>query len=1044
MISTIFGPCVGQRKYRAGMVAAALESDWSEYDQWNAALANQFFSAETADLPAYVDVDDDILTAAAAEVGVHVDDVRKALATAVRPTLGLESGAPLARHAQRFRAWRRDIAEAKADQTKRASAEVEPPPVVALLTTCVLAAERMGADMNLPAHAYYPRLGEVFGLSASEREALKRGFPVTEGFWRGVNEYLETCEGQRGLPTAYSIGQRYVGIPQSQAMVRATDRSRLPNFFGEFGLVPGSELVPADLERLLDIWIGRNPSPVSNQLRTLWSGGKARERVSGVVAVELSLWDGVFRKGAEVGETSRGSLELTALRRQGFGAQGIEFSFAARLPRAAEVDELVVESAEGKPHIGVAAAAGARLRPIPGSRLDGESLVGTVVELADPNSGQSVVRRPRRVVPLRRDELLGVLVEVDRIQLADNTTLLIKDDPNLLQQAMGVIEHFGRRGTMYRAGGSGDFQSLSGLPDGWVLVDDVQIFAVPQDVKRLDLHPLVPLTTAQLNFAGGLKLPGRVRKWSSLRPPEIHAAVSEAETITVSIFELGGDERVLFDEWTEPSSAVVISVEQLELADGDYEVELAAENRVISQSTLRLRSAATPDVFSWETCTQLNYYLDEPFGKALTASAHADRSTMWVDGVSTVGSRSHEWAAVPVRDGVGWDAKSGGAERDRPVVVLGSADPNSCVVTGAHRIELPTWMGGRPKDAYIVGVCSECGLRKTMPSRPRWKSSENRPTRHLPDKIEFISLGSRRESGVDLDTCLDALVHVGGGTMSSLERIASQAEGGALFFDNFVRTLETSGQIDVRREPSSLQTAEWEANPAFLGETISNGFLLAGVWSRDTRNLLGKTAEAMGGELTKVADESGLSAWFARGLDANALEVAVSKAGIVADVIVDGSRSMLNALPPLSEVEDSLPRVPIPQYSKATIFDVAQARWVSTPGVAVPGAYRVEQNFRTTSIWVDAAGAVDRTCRIGTVQLVKHFAALHAKRPLLGYLASQSKLLVPMGAELPGLFGRAAVLCSGISPSISPKIRTVAYHDVPRDIADQMNTLLAS
>ncbi|WP_256837749.1 hypothetical protein [Ornithinimicrobium faecis] len=1021
-------------------------STWDEYDAWNEVLAEHFFSADFAGLPVYLDADEDTLIGVADELGVERSRAIDTLVGVVRPTLGLNPRKPLVEHARRFQDWRNSLARTSVQRTKGTFARLEPPPIAALLTVCVLAAQRIGSNQTTGAPAYYPHLRDVLGLHEADADALKRAFPATEAFWRGVNEYLDASEGRLGLPTAYALGRRYVGIPQSQVLVRATDRARLPDFFAEFGLIPGSEMVPADLERLLDGWIAQNPSPVSTQLVRLWKGQGARDRIAGVAAVELSLWDGSHRSVSTRDGAQSGGVGLTALMRQGFGSKSIELSFAARLAVPADVDELLITSAEGSPRISVVPAAGGRLRPTPGSRLDAASLVGAVVELTDPISSQKTSRRPRRVVPMRRDELLGALVEIDKIQLADDTIVLIKDDETLIKQATDLIRTYGRFGAIHR-NNKGEGNSLPGLPDGWALLDDVQLFAIPQDVKRIDLHPLLPLTTARLDFAGGLKIPGRLRKWSSLRPPEIRAVVSEAESMTISLYDLSGEDRLLLEQWSEPTEAMTVSLEECELADGDYDVELAVrpsgspKTETISQSTLRLRSADTPDAHSWETCTRLNYELDTPDSKAVTASPITGDSQIWVDGLNTVGTRSTTTATIPISDGIRWDTKRTASEAERPVVVLGVADPNSCVVTGAHRIDLPTWHGGKPTSSQIIGICRECGVRKSHPARPRWKQSG--AAKAVEPNIEFQNLRAHPELAIDLDSCLDALVHVGGGTMNALERVASQVEGGALFLDGFVRTLESRGHIDVRYN-TSLQPSEWEANPAYLGETIRNGFLMAGVWSNAARSILERHVSTYGGRLERILDDSGISAWFVRGLHHNAISTAVANSGLNVEVIPDAPQAMLDALPTLSEVEESLPRVPIPDYTRATFFDVARAKWVAIPGVAITGAYRIEQSFKTISIWVDRQGARDRTCRIGTVQLVKHLAARNAQKPLLGYLPSHSKLLAPLGGELPALYGRAAVLCSGLTPSISPATRTIGYHDVPREIADKLNTLFSN
>lgn len=1014
---------------------------WAEYDRWNDALATVLFSPENADLPVYIDVDGAVLARVAERLGVMAEGAQQDLVEVVRSTLGLENGRVLAEHTRRYVAWRRSFSRANAGREKGLTTEIPAPPVIALLYVLVLAAERMGSDSNLAHNAYYPRLGEVLELSAKEQAKLKTRFPQTETYWRGLNEYLDAQEGQLGLPTAYALSFRYVGIPQSQALVRATDRAKLPDFFGLFGLSPGSELIAADLERLLDVWIARTPPPVSANLRKLWGKGKARERVAGVVAVELSLWDGTFRPGTVASTRSTGEIQLTALIRQQFGGRRLELSFAARLALQVEASELIIKSAAGQPRIGVVPAAGGRLRPMAGSQLDPDSLVGAVLDFEEPISKQVVSRQPRRIVPLRRDELLGNLVETDRVQLADDMVLLVKDDAKLLQKTLELLSSHGHHGTVHRAVATGDTVALPGTPAGWVLIDDVQIYAVPQNVGHMDLQVLVPLTTAQLNFSGGLKLPGRIRKWSSLEPPEIRAAVSEAQKMAITLFEVTEGEPRQIERWSEASCAMVAPLGELALADGDYEVELEANGTVVSRQALRLRSADFPDAVTWETCTRLNYELDAGALGSLSASEATEETELVVDGLQTIGERSLELDAVSVPEGIGWRKAANRGVRERPAVVLGTPDPKSCVVTGAHRIQLPTWHGGKAK-GHLKGVCETCGLTKILPARPKWKASSDAPAQ--PVNIQLAQLPEHRDLGVSLDSCLDALIHVGGGTIGALERVVSQAEAGALFLDQFLRSAETLGHIDVRRD-SQLQPVEWEANPAYLAETMRNGFVLAGVWSEGARRALRGRLQEAGGSLVEKR-EGDLTSWFAQRVEVAELEHIILDLELSATVVPDAARRMVAALPPLSSIEAELPLIPIPQYSKATIFNLQTTSWDPTPGVGVPGAYRVEQAFRALSIFLDSAGAVakERRARLGSVQLVKHLAARSAGRPLLGYHGERSILLAPLGADLPGLYGRVASLCSGLPALRSTNTASMAYRDVPRDIADALSTLLVN
>lgn len=1006
---------------------------WGEYDRWNDELASRYFGHDREGLPTYLEPDDALLRECAEAVGAEGDPLAALVAT-VAPTLGLKSGRgpALDRHWARHQRWRRSLRVSEAEGSSPGK-----PPVVALLVVLVAAAKRMGSDSSQAAHAYYPRLNELLGLNTIEGARLKDAFHRTETFWRGINEFLELHEGLIGLPTAYALGHRYVGLPQSQALVRGGDRSKLPDFFQRFGLAPGSELVPSDLDRLLNAWITTNPSPVSSNLQNLWRRDSARERVAGIAAVELAHWDGRERDGSTGGEVTNG-LRLTLVLRKTFGGRTAELSFVANASRDSEAETLRVTSADGQPEVGVVPAPGGRLRPTPGSKLDPESLAGALVKVLDPTTGEEVTRRPRRVFVMRRDELIGAWTEVDRIQLMEDFVIFVKNDEPLVSNVLNLVRSFGNLAGEY--GGPSDSQRtpLRGLPDGWVMLEDVRLHSVPREAKHLDLQPLLPLSTAQMSFARGLKLPGRLRKWLSSEPPELRAAIADAESMTIKVWQLG-DDRELLDEWTNAAQALVKPISDLELEDGDYELELYADDDAapISASTLRLRSGDTPDVMTWDSCTPLNYELDVSDTSVLSAIAFSGDSETLVDGVNTIGGSSGPYPKQMVTAQPAWTGHAGDKRRRPEPIVLGKADPNSCVVTGAHRIELPTFMG-KATTAVVGGVCSTCGMQKTYPARPRRKKAVPSVDQIGRELVVVAPTNSTPEVG--WDSCLDALVHVGGGPISMLERIATQAEGSSLFVDEFVRTLEVLGHIDVRRD-EYMQPVEWEANPAYLAET-ENGLVLAGVWSNQSRRDLSTAVAGTGASLMRVFETGDhISSWFVRGLHSQDVGPLVADLEDVY-VVPNAARRMLAVLPRLSKLEDSLPLLAIPQYRSAELFDESTASWRGVPGVAGPGAYRLNQSFRKIPLWIDAEGARSRQARLSTVHLVKHQAARACGSPLTAYLPSTHTFLVPLGAELPALYGRALTLCSGMPPVVSPRQRVVAYRDVPLDVAEQMQYLL--
>jgi len=80
---------------------------------------------------------------------------------------------------------------------------------------------------------------------------------------------------------------------------------------------------------------------------------------------------------------------------------------------------------------------------------------------------------------------------------------------------------------------------------------------------------------------------------------------------------------------------------------------------------------------------------------------------------------------------------------------------------------------------------------------------------------------------------------------------------------------------------------------------------------------------------------------------------------------------------------------------------------------------------------------------VGTAQLVKHIEAQRMGRPMVGYYPNKRLLTVPIGADLPGLYGRAAVLSSGCLPRKATKQRAIAYQEVRETFAGHLFDLLA-
>jgi hypothetical protein len=62
--------------------------------------------------------------------------------------------------------------------------------------------------------------------------------------------------------------------------------------------------------------------------------------------------------------------------------------------------------------------------------------------------------------------------------------------------------------------------------------------------------------------------------------------------------------------------------------------------------------------------------------------------------------------------------------------------------------------------------------------------------------------------------------------------------------------------------------------------------------------------------------------------------------------------------------------------------------------------------------------------------MAKHFQSAELGRAIFAYDYANNKLIVPLGATLPGLYGRAAVLASGKLPERDSSGKLLIYNNI--------------
>ncbi|MFF3566886.1 hypothetical protein ACFYXQ_03795 [Nocardia jiangxiensis] len=1016
--------------------ASALSQAWAEYLTWNDAVAEVIYPARDDGQPAYMDMEAAELHAIAEHANHVSEDSRGALAAVVRAvTVGANGNFSLENLGIRTKTW-------SSSKEKRH----DPPPCLAFLALTVLAAEDMGtSDDDIAAHAYYPQLAKLL-RRAKDDHGVRQQYPkYAEFLWRCVNRWLEDLDGERGIPTAYALTHRYIGLPVSQALVREGDRRKFPAMFAQFGLSPGMQIAPEDLVGYLDQWLSSEGSPASSYLRRLWGRQAARERIATVAAVELANWDGALADGSPMSVAGK-SLATRAMVvvnvRNGFLNSSLDISLGLR-PLSTEMDgQMQVRSTDGSwLDIGFSPGTAGLWRTSYSEAVDFRSMLEGVVLIrhAGAENGVEYQHFPRTVIPLVYNELQSAFVETERLELGVDSLLLVRSvaqtkvKTNVVEEVQGLLEQSARPG----------FQRINGfdgLPSGWVLFKDVQLFAAPNTQR---LNELVPLARDQLTIAGGLRIPSRIRKWSSLSPPEVRAAVQSELSLRVTLTDSATDEAIC--EWRSDTGVLVAPLAESHLQDGDYRVSLFTgdKHNPVQQASIRLRSSKDVDA-AWDRAPRLVYGLTDPSGAMSASEARGDEGG-FVDGMTADGDSAVE-PSIRATGKVIWSAPRPPVKR--ATIQIGTPDPSSCIVTGAHYLEFPIYFGHPQKGSkFIDGECKSCGLVKRYPSWPtkKRKTTDFGGSDGVIDVRDLEAIDQR--TGPDWDAALDALMHLGGGPISSLESIALQLEGSSLFVDNFIRTLEALGHIAVERD-ELWRAARWEISPSCLAQTTGGAYRFTGFWPSEFVDGVVEQASKHGTRVSVGSEGLGPSTCAVSNLD-DAADVMVVDPGI--SIVEQSGPRMLEALPRLSAVGAALPRTPMPGFQSAERFDVSSGSWVTTADPFVPGAYRLRRGFETTYLFRRAADVAAETAAIAPVHLVKHLAANDIGATLVSYRKEIETILLPQGSDLPGLYGRAIVAMSGHLPATKklsmkdkPPRHCLAYTDIAPDSADLLVTLLAT
>lgn len=1019
---------------------AGSTTEWQRYELWNEAIATVVFPREVAGVPVYLDLEDDILATIRDMAEPGGGDPATTLIKVTKDTLVLRDGkaSVLRGHINRLRIWH--------DGTM-----LDPPPTLAVLATLSLAAETMHAGEGMKPHNFWGRFKALLELDESQLNWFRDAYRDRSAMlWESLNHWLEMLEGERGLPTARALGHEHIGFPLSQALVRQTDRDHLSELFAFNSLPPRSTLAAFDMELLLNEWMARTPCPASTTLENLWKSSQdARARITEVSLQTLESWDGTSTLVSRAG-TAPPVLDLVKARvvLRTFPSTRIDISFVlpARTEGEVELVEILDPNGQVLDSLELAPVASGYLGPADSSLIDVASLLVGEALLRRPSADQPLRRRSRPVVPLRYDELLQSFVECERVQLGEESLLLVRSHPgssvpDLVSQAKSVLEVVARPGFTLK-------RSMPGLPEGWALFTGVQVLSsIPAAMRsqiRVDLNVLQPIATSQVVLQGGLRLPGNIAKWSSGVPPELRVTdevgslLSATLTCTRPLAQPTPEDR----KQDGTGEVLIWNIADEYLPDGDYQITVFDDKEQIKTETLRLRSADNPAVVV-DTEAPIAHLPDRPgFGlmafrtEAASAFQGVPAERLQVPTDLTV-PKVPDW----------YDARKELPRRDSGLRTLRfpTPDDKSCMVTGSHLMSIETV---KPGMTSAQGVCQQCGLVRRFPTRGKKRSSATRAKVPVAPRINVADLPPVEPvSAINWSFAFDAACHVGKGRVTALDRIAAQLEATDLFVDAFRRRLDMLSHIEIHRSPTSFEASTFDVVEPDLYGLLDGSAVLIGFRSERLLSILEDLTMKFHGQMTTepmtmappLVRITQLSESDLHDLAASAEDAS----GRTMRFVPDAAIHLASTLPPFRTAARGLPKTQFIQGRSTEKWDPISAQFRDAVDTSSTGAFRLT-GFKRTYIHRSSADIESMQATLGDAQIVKYLSALDARRSLLGYDALAKVLYVPLGADIPGLYGRAAVLASGRPPVENLNERILEYHGVSPDLAALLDHLLMS
>jgi hypothetical protein len=1024
---------------------------------WNVAIRDVVFSQEKAGQSVYLDLDVEVFERILEHKSV-VGKTKSDLFSDVRAILNLNAPGDLVLESLSIqsRSWVYKAIDSKDPD--------DVPPMLAFLAVTVAAAEEMGSG-DADANAYYSHLCRLLSIEHPSTEANKLQSSyraLVEDLWSYLNRWLIDIGYRRGIPTAYAITQRFVGIPVSQALVRETDRNRLPAMFYFYGLSNDNPISIPEMEELVSLWILRDEFSVSAAVRRLWLDPQAREQICIAFCDELSKWDGQYAPQFQAGlgiqnrAIHNRKLLVGAWFANQLGTKSIQISILAPVSYAATESDLKLRHDSGS-EIVFSRLNESYFEAQEFSDAAIQSVMNSILEL-QAGDAQSLRREPTSIVTLSFDEHLQGFIETKRLPAGQDALLLVKDFKNLLVETKAFLDRNARPG--YEMLGPG----TKGVPEGWWLFRNVQITEIDnQLVSSADKEKfaaLIPTGLPQLVLSGGVKLPGfrSLNQWLMDAPPELRAISQTSPSIKVTIeaSDLITENPGSILELNSETGMIFVNLKEVDLAPGNYLATVFEGPKPVLSRRFALVPGDEPDLLLKTSAELLARDFTSNGTNAIFSASVSKSLDGVVLGAKSTASAIVTWQDIDFSRTAEWQEDEDKSTSRIVQLELAQLDENSCFYRGDHRWVLPTF-GPRDTvpDSVIVG-CSQCksfsiqNLSARRAERLKEAGRGYLAVRNLRSTALAASAAPVQEGELNFNWNLirSILNFSVAGQFNKLIETVKQLGESKYSANEVVDFLDQLGYIEVKRD-SQGRGDYWRLTPTQVvrNSSATGEFYFLGATPKSMIQQFLSNIKAAGSQPS--LDRTGAVVRLT-GITEEAIKAACEALSIY---YFDSSDvSVLEALPAFSLYLKESAREVLPAAESIALFDLQSGAWQDAEAMK-PGAIRLKTKLGFKYFFVPTFAELEQGMGIScSATVAKYMLASSEQTSFISYREQSASLYVPLGAKLPGLYARPALLCDPQIPkkatlsrkSDASKYYVYKYANVSQKIAQGLVNRLAS